>query len=152
MRGSNHHHPRRGKDSKAAANTETASCNARADYDTLARMPDARVLAIANIGPSILAYSGHHAYAGLYHRNIGGNLLALDAFTGPASEARAILDAHRIGLIALCPGNGESRLLAKEAPHGFLAQLLAGAVPPWLEPVAETQDKPLRLYRVRLGG
>lgn len=141
-----------GKDSKAAANTETASCNARADYDTLARMPDARVLAIANIGPSILAYSGHHAYAGLYHRNIGGNLLALDAFTGPASEARAILDAHRIGLIALCPGNGESRLLAKEAPHGFLAQLLAGAVPPWLEPVAETQDKPLRLYRVRLGG
>lgn len=140
-----------GKDGEAAEVT-AAACERSEDYAALARIPDTRVLAVANIGASILTYTGHSAFAGLYHRNIDGNLLALDAFTGAAPEARAIVENHHIGLVALCPGNGESRLLAREAPEGLMAQLLAGTVPEWLEPVAETRGQPLELYRVRPGG
>lgn len=141
-----------GKDGDTAKVATAASCEREADYEALARIPDTRVLAVANIGASILTYTGHSAFAGLYHRNIDGNLLALDTFIGPADEARAIVESHHIGLVALCPGNGESRLLAREAPKGLMAQLLAGTVPEWLEPVAETRGQPLELYRVRHGG
>lgn len=129
-----------------------AACEAKASFAALARQPDTNVLAISNLGSPILAYSGHHAFAGLYHRNIAGALLALDAFLGSATDARAIVAAHHVGLVALCRGSPESGLLAAEAPQGFLAGLMHGSVPEWLEPIAETKGNPVELYRVRLAG
>ena len=49
------------------------------------------MLAISNLGSPILAYIRHRVFAGPYHRNVAGNLLALDAFMGTAAEARAIV-------------------------------------------------------------
>src|SRR5690606_26013846 len=124
-------------------------CESAADFAALDSEPATTVLASSNLGSPILTFSGHRVLAGPYHRNIAGNLLALDAFMGSPDTARQLLGAHSIGLVALCPGNAESRLLAKGAPNGLMAQLLAGAVPDWLEPVAGTSGKPLELYRVR---
>lgn len=140
-----------GKESKATTSAgATASCQKAKDYAALARLPDTRVLAISTIGASILTYSGHSVLAGLYHRNIEGNLLALDAFTGSASEALTIVRNHGIGVVAVCPGKGENGLLTHEAPDGLMAQLLTGSIPSWLEPIADSHGKPLELYRVRL--
>ncbi|TGS08279.1 GtrA family protein, partial [Mesorhizobium sp. M4B.F.Ca.ET.190.01.1.1] len=69
-----------------------------------------------------------------------------------ADDARAIVEAHRVGLVAICPGNVESQILTRKAPQGFLAGLLRGSVPDWLEPVSATRGGPLELYRVRLAG
>ncbi|MDF2389332.1 hypothetical protein JMG10_48435, partial [Nostoc ellipsosporum NOK] len=52
----------------------------------------------------------------------------------------------------VCAGNPESRLFAASAPDGFLAGLMQGHVPDWLEPVAATRGAPLELYRVRSNG
>lgn len=128
-----------------------AVCEAKASFAALARQPDTTVLAISNLGSPILAYSGHRAFAGPYHRNIAGDLLALDAFLGSAADARAIVAAHNVGLVALCRGSAESKLLAAKAPQGFLAGLMQGTVPDWLEPVLETKGAPIELYRVRQG-
>ncbi|CAN7235232.1 GtrA family protein [Mesorhizobium sp. LjNodule214] len=135
-----------------AADSETDNrCYRMATFAPLGHMPDTTVLAISNLGAPILAYSGHRVFAGPYHRNIAGNLLALDAFLGSADDARKIVADHHVGLVALCRGSTESELLAEKAPQGFLAGLMHGSVPDWLELVAETKGTPIELYRVRQG-
>jgi hypothetical protein len=109
------------------------------------------VLTISNLGAPVLAYSGHRVFAGPYHRNVAGNLLALDAFLGSAEDARAIVEAHRVSLVAICPGNVETMILTRKAPQGFLAGLLRGSVPDWLEPISE-KGSPIELYRVKQAG
>lgn len=134
-----------------AGEASAADCEDAADFRALASQPDTTVLAISNLGAPIVAYSGHRVLAGPYHRNIAGNLLVLDAFMGTVADAKGTVDHHHIGLVALCAGSAENRLLVEAAPNGFLAQLLRGTVPAWLEPVAETRGKPLELYRVKQG-
>lgn len=128
------------------------SCQAKATFATLGRLPDTTVLAVSNIGSPILVYSGHRVFAGPYHRNVAGDLLALDAFLGSDAQARSIVGDHHVGLVALCRGNSESQLLASTAPDGFLAGLMRGNVPEWLEPIADTKGASLELYRVRPRG
>ncbi|OHV90188.1 polysaccharide biosynthesis protein GtrA [Mesorhizobium sp. ORS 3428] len=128
------------------------ACEKKATFAPLGRMPATTVLVISNLGSPVLAYTGHRVFAGPYHRNVAGNLMALDAFLGSADEARRIAQAHHVGLVAVCRGNSESRMLAEKAPQGFLAGLMRGSVPDWLEPVAETQTSPIELYRVRQAG
>ncbi|PSJ62199.1 polysaccharide biosynthesis protein GtrA [Pseudaminobacter soli (ex Li et al. 2025)] len=140
-----------GKSQQAAASQEAASaCQRVDDYAVLASQPDVTVLAVSNLGSPILAYSRHRVFSGPYHRNIAGNLIALDAFMGSSEEARQIAEANGVGLVALCRGNAESRLLAALAPDGLLADLMRGTVPEWLEPMPESARQPLELYRVRL--
>ncbi|WP_421915357.1 GtrA family protein [Mesorhizobium sp.] len=126
-----------------------AVCESKATFAMLGQQPRTTVLATSNLGSPILAYTGHRVFAGPYHRNIAGNLLALDAFMGPAATARTIISDHHVGLVAVCRGNPETRLLTFNAPGGFLAGLVSGSVPEWLEPVAPTQGSQLELYRVR---
>lgn len=137
---------------KTAANDSGAdmACQRQASFAALGGVPDTRVLAISNLGSPILAYSGHRVFAGPYHRNIAGDLLALDAFLGSSADARAVVATHHVGLIAVCRGNAESELLAAKAPQGFLAGLMRGSVPEWLEPVRPISGGSLELYRVRL--
>ncbi|RWC56539.1 GtrA family protein [Mesorhizobium sp.] len=125
------------------------SCHAKATFAALGRMPGTTVLAVSNLGSPILMYSRHRVFAGPYHRNVAGDLLALDAFLGSEAQARSIVGDHHVGLVALCRGNPESQLLAFTVPDGFLAGLMRGHVPEWLEPIAETRGAALELYRVR---
>ncbi|TGV77583.1 GtrA family protein [Mesorhizobium sp. M00.F.Ca.ET.149.01.1.1] len=128
------------------------TCEKKATFAPLGAMAGTTVLTISNLGAPVLLYGGHRVFAGPYHRNVDGNLMALDAFLGSADDARAIVEAHRVGLVAICPGNVESQILTRKAPQGFLAGLLRGSVPDWLEPVSATRGGPLELYRVRLAG
>lgn len=133
----------------AAAEDADPACTRKASFTALAGLPDTTVLAISNLGSPILAYSGHRVFAGPYHRNIAGDLLTLDAFLGSADQAKAIVAQHHVGLVALCRGSAETKVLATKAPQGFLAGLMQGRVPDWVEPVAETRGNPVELYRVR---
>jgi len=141
-----------GKDAPVVDASADKDCERKASFDALGRMPDTKVLAISNLGSPILAYTGHSVFAGPYHRNVAGNLTALDAFLGSAADAQRIVAEHHVGLVALCRGNFESQLLSDTAPQGFLAALMRGSVPEWLEPVAETTTSPIVLYRVRQPG
>lgn len=127
-------------------------CQKNASFAAVGRMPETTVLAPSNLGSPILALSGHRVFAGPYHRNVAGNLLVLDAFLGAPDEAHRIVEAHGVGLVAVCRGSVESVTLVKRAPHGFLSDLLRGSVPDWLEPVAGSKGGPVELYRVRQAG
>ncbi|TGV64589.1 GtrA family protein, partial [Mesorhizobium sp. M00.F.Ca.ET.158.01.1.1] len=104
------------------------------------------------LGSPILAFTGHRVFAGPYHRNVAGNLLVFDALLGSATDAKAIVESHHVGLVSLCLDNPESRLFAARAPDGFLAGLMRGSVPEWLDAGAETRGAPLELYCGRHGG
>ncbi len=136
----------------ADAGTTDKACEKKATFSPLGLMPDTTVLAISNLGSPILTYTGHRVFAGLYHRNVAGNLLALDAFLGSPDAARKIVEAHRVGLVAVCRGSGESAILTQKAPLGFLAGLLRGSVPDWLELIPESKGSPIEIYRVKQAG
>ncbi|WP_353643898.1 GtrA family protein [Mesorhizobium sp. WSM2239] len=136
-------------DSTADPEARSASeCERKKDFTTLAAMPAATVLSISNLGSAILAFSDHHAVSGPYHRNLEGNRLALDVSMGLPEDARALMERHGVELLAVCPANPESALLAKKAPGGLLAAIMNGAVPVWLEPVEASENEPLKLYRM----
>jgi hypothetical protein len=123
--------------------SDVTACHAPADYAALAALPPATVLAVSNLGAPILAWTPHHALAGPYHRNVEGNLAVLDMLMGSPDEARALATKLGVGIVALCPGNDETRVLAASAPGGMLAGLLAGKVPEWLEPLPSGAAMPL---------
>ena len=64
-------------------------------------MPATSVLVVSNLGAPMLRYTPHRVLAGPYHRNIEGNLAALDAFTGPVATARRDRGRERHELVAL---------------------------------------------------
>jgi hypothetical protein len=132
----------------AEAGKGRGPCNLQSDFARLADMPATGVLAISNLGAPILRHTHHHVLAGPYHRNVEGNLAALDAFMGPPQDGARIVGDNGIGLVAVCPGNSESAFLAKRAPDGLLAALLAGKPPAWMEIVPESAGEPLQLFRV----
>ena len=118
-----------------------------ADYAALAALQPATVLAPSNLGAPILRYTPHRALAGPYHRNVAGNLTALDMLMAAPDEAERLVRAAGIGLVAICPGNSETGFLAEAAPAGLAARLAAGAAPDWLLP--EPTQGALRIYRLR---
>ncbi|MBA2397695.1 MAG: GtrA family protein [Bradyrhizobium sp.] len=134
--------------SEPAASAQ-GTCNRTTDYAALAAGSPTTVLAISNLGAPILAFTRHRVLAGPYHRNIAGNLFALDAFMGTSEQARAMIRDSRIGMIAICRGNGETALLAGWAPTGFLAAFINGHEPDWLEKLPQAAGQPLEIYRVR---
>jgi hypothetical protein len=135
---------------KASGGGEIAqgACLSPGDYAALAAMPKTTVLAVSNLGAPILRYTPHRVLAGPYHRNVEGDLEALDAFTGTDEEARRIVRRNGITLVASCPGNDETMDLENRAPGGLMARLARNDVPAWLAPVPATMDRPLKLFRV----
>ncbi|WP_442580667.1 GtrA family protein [Mesorhizobium sp. ASY16-5R] len=126
-----------------------SKCTADATYARLAQEQPTTVLVISNLGAPMIATTPHRVLAGPYHRNNAGNVAVLDAFMGTPDEAHAIMRREKVGLLAFCPGDDETASFAGSAPNGFMADLVKSSVPSWLEPIAETLDQPLVLYRVR---
>jgi hypothetical protein len=124
------------------------SCVARSDYPALAALPPTTVLAVSNLGAPILRYTAQRALSGPYHRNVEGDLAALNALIGTDREAHDIVRRYGITIVASCPGNAETKDLQHRAPNGLAARLARGDVPAWLAPVPSTMDQPLKLYRV----
>lgn len=131
------------EEQKAAGNL--ASCVTSSDYEQLAAMPAARIVSITNLGSSILRYTGHHAYAGPYHRNVAGNLVAIDILSAEPDAAQAIANANNIDLVVVCRGNPES---TNYADGTLQAELTLGRAPAWLTVTPETAGKALEVYRV----
>jgi hypothetical protein len=132
----------------AEAADTAGDCLKASDFEQLAELPASVLVTISNLGAPVLRYTQHRVLAGPYHRNVQGNLAALDVFAGPAADAPGIVHRHGVAFVALCRGNSESRALATRAPDGLLASLLSGNVPDWLEVAPASTGRALEIYRV----
>ena len=99
-------------------------------------------------GPAVLRLSGHSVVAGPYHRAGPAILDAIGAMRLPPDEARRIIRARGPDYVAICATAREAAQTMRKAPDGFLAALIAGDAPDWLQPVAAAAPTQLRLWRV----
>ncbi|MDF2154439.1 hypothetical protein [Vibrio sp. CAU 1672] len=125
--------------------------NQLATVAALARLgiEDKRVLASMSLGAPIVAYSSNSAISAPYHRNIDGNLFAIQTWM---SEERALLHhqllAKKIDYVVVDDRDPFLRYLAKRAPgQSFIHQLLARTNPPWLDYVGG--DEHVAIYQVK---
>ena len=133
----------------AATNFFKASCKAPQAIESLKAEQPGLVAAANSIGPAILYSTQHRVLSGPYHRNVEGNLAWINAMTGSADDAHVIFAKAGVTILALCPSDSDEIDFKTAKPDGFAAQLIAGKIPDWLEPVASTNNAPLRLFHVK---
>ncbi len=124
-------------------------CRTQSDLDVLLSEKPGFIAAANGLGPWILFNTNHRVLAGPYHRNTEGNLDALKIMIGPEQEAQAVMKKGGVTLFMACPKFADEAQILREVPNGFLGQLLGGKTPDWLEPIASTMDKDLKIWRVR---
>jgi hypothetical protein len=125
------------------------ACHDPALLAPIAGEPSGAILGNTNFGPVILKYTKHRALTGPYHRNTAGNLLLIEAMTGTSDHARQLMQGADVTLLAVCQGGPDEKDFTAFAPQGFLGQLKSGAQFDWLEPIAASQNQPLRFWRVK---
>jgi len=125
---------------------EPVSCYQSKDYAALAALPATTVLAISNLGSSIITNTPHRALAGPYHRNTAGNLTVFDTLLAKPDEAQKLTIASGATIIVNCPGNAETGMFAKTDPGSLSDRLKAGRPPAWLKRIPG--DGPLEIYAV----
>ena len=116
-----------------------ASCLKPDALGPLAQLPPTRVAASFDIGPYLLAYTRHSAFAGPYHRDNHGNRVVADAFLATPDKAEHILRAAGAGIVLWCPH--EPAGFAKRAPNGLGAALSRGEIPAWLSPLPQSSEQ-----------
>ena len=114
----------------------------------LATLPRGEFYAPLDIAPELLLASNHSVIATGHHRGHQAMKVLIAAALAPEAEARATLSARGTAYVALCPGLGEARLYARIAPEGFVADLVRGEAPGWLEPVGLGQPSGLKVWRI----
>jgi hypothetical protein len=90
---------------RTIAERDTASsCLTFSGVAPLVTLAPARVMAPIDLGPAILAATGHSIFAAPYHRNNDGNLAMLHVMLAAPALARQILADRGVDYIALCRG------------------------------------------------
>jgi len=141
------------KSNEAQGNETTAAryaCGMPGSLAFLDTLPTSTIFAPLDIGPSILNGTKHSVVATGHHRASAAMHDIIAAFMASPDEARTIVQKHRASYVIACPDLTETTNYSTTAKAGLTAQLLAGKVPAWLEPVAlPTSAGTLKLWRVR---
>lgn len=129
-------------------NVAEQSCFDATSEKLLAEVARGLVMAPLFYGPTVLMLSSHDVVAGPYHRNGQSILDNIHAMQGSFDEAKSIIDKRQVDYIAICTLSRETMVAKNRAPDGLLSNMLAGNVPPWLQPVAAPEKTALTLWRV----
>ena len=125
-------------------------CRTLPGLEVLNSLPPATIFTLVDLGPRLIATTHHSAVAGPYHRNAEAILDIHHAFDGPAEAFRPIARRHGATYLLVCPNFPEGTVYQARSRQGFYAQLMAGKLPPWLEPVSLRTGitLPYQLYRI----
>ena len=102
-----------------------------------------RVMAFVDFGPELLYRTPHAVFSIPNHRFQAGFTATYEAMTAPTDrEAEAILRDNGVDLLVLCPEWPlEADFYGSDGGPGmFYGRLLAGTVPPYLQPVTLPDD------------
>jgi len=125
------------------------ACFDVANYRALARLSPGLIATNVRYGPYVLALTPHSVLAAPYHRLSGPILANHRALAAQPEEARAVLAGAHATYVVVCRDGYPLGFGATERRESLWARLQAGAVPDWLEPVAESQDQPLLAFRIK---
>ena len=127
---------------------DLSPCRSLSDAASLKRLPKGRVMAPLDLGPAILAETGHYVFAGPYHRNNDGNAAFLRLMLAPLPTALQILSDRRVDYVVTCSA-APDRNIIKLAPEGLEARLSRGQTPEFLEPIDLGPAAKISAWRLR---
>jgi hypothetical protein len=128
--------------------SDPSPCRSLSDVASLKRLPKGRVMAPLDLGPAILAETGHDVFAGPYHRNNDGNTAFLKLMLAPLPLAQQILSDRRVDYVVTCSA-APDRNIIKLAPEGLEARLSRGQTPEFLEPIDIDPAAKISAWRLR---
>ena len=105
-------------------------------------------MAPLDLGPAILAETGHEVFAGPYHRNNDGNAALIKLMLAPLPVAQQILSQRRVDYVVTCAALSDQNI-NKLAPDGLEARLARGDVPDFLERLKLDPADKIAVWRVR---
>jgi len=124
-------------------------CLRTENYGRLARLPPGLVVTDIDYGPFVLALTPHAVLSAPYHRLAAPIIDADRIFALPPDAAREVVVRVKPAYLVVCGRHTLGGIGAAERAASLWGRLAAGGIPDWLEPVAETRDQPLIVYRVR---
>jgi hypothetical protein len=127
---------------------EAARCQSLSVVAPLRDLPKGRVMATIDLGPAILAETGHEIFAAPYHRNNDGNLAMLKLMVAqPASAEQMLRDLH-VDYVVVCRTDPNLKIIER-APEGMEARLTRGDAPDFLERIDAASAGNITTWRVR---
>ncbi len=134
------------KDLSSKANAQCATIPSLAP---VGRIPKGTVFTFVDLSPRLITLTHHDAISGPYHRNQDALLAVHRAFRADAGTAETIIRSRGADYVLICPNSSESTIYKAEKPQGFYAQLAAGKVPAWLDPVSLPKSSPYKMWRIK---
>jgi len=142
--------------SSAQANTGVAAvnhlkwsdCKIDASSDILNALEPGEAFVPLHTAPQFLAYSHHSVIATGHHRGSEAMKQVLEISMGSSSDARAMMAERGTRYVFVCPNLIEPNNYAFAAPDGFMADLVQGRAPNWLEPIEAAEGTTLKIWRV----
>ena len=127
---------------------ETANCTSRQALRPIADLEPGVVAAASNLGAPLLRFTPHRTLSGPYHRDPDGMMAELLIGLAEPQQAEALLREAKVTIVAFCKGDPQVELVSERAPKGLYAQLSAGHVPAYLEPIAAPAESDVQFFRV----
>ena len=127
---------------------ETANCTSRQALRPIADLEPGVVAAASNLGAPLLRFTPHRTLSGPYHRDPDGMMAELLIGLAEPQQAEALLHEAKVTIVAFCKGDPQVELVSERAPKGLYAQLSAGHVPAYLEPIAAPAESDVQFFRV----
>jgi hypothetical protein len=135
--------------STMAALEPAASCQTVSSVAPLAMLPPGRVMAPIDLGPAILATTGHAVFAAPYHRNNDGNLAMVNAMLSAPEAAHRMLSDREVDYVVVCAASPDQGDFVKLAPEGLAARLGRGERFDFLQPLDLDPTHKLAAWLVR---
>lgn len=132
----------------SVSSSKNEACRSLTDMAALAKLPPTVVAAPSDSGTTILRYTDHRVLSAPYHRNQAGMLTELHIGLSEPQEAEAFLHGAHVSILAFCPHDVQTQMLAKMKPDGLYAQLEKGRVPAFLQALPVADPDGFRFYRV----
>jgi hypothetical protein len=137
------------EDSTVAGGDASKDCASETALAQLREHAPTTVAAPSNSGAEILRFTQHRVLSAPYHRNQAGMLAELRLGLGLPEEGAGVLREAKVGLVAFCASDPQTRSLIKQGPDGLYAALARGEAPPYLKALPTTNSG-LLLYKVDL--
>jgi len=128
---------------------KAVDCQVQGSVETLAALPKGEFYAPLDIAPELLLVSEHSVLATGHHRGNEAMRILIETALASEDNAKETLTKRATSYVAICPSLAEARMYARISPDGFVAGLVDGDTPDWLEPVEQAGSNGLKIWRVK---
>ncbi|WP_240008127.1 hypothetical protein [Pseudaquidulcibacter saccharophilus] len=125
-----------------------SKCYSKPNYATLNSLPKGLVANNIAIGSYVLINTHHDVITTPFHRDMGRDYL-FNIYLSDDETAQNLIKQRGINYLVYCGSAMELRRIAEYSPNSFMAHVLYGKAPNYLEKVPDNSGSDLVIYRVK---